>query len=190
MIYPLLWDLILEKKHLGFAVRYTIVNPFYWGLAFLSRLTTINWNVLQGNSQCRNNVPEWPGRNLVMSTASEQCSTPRAACSKSTTQYRIILCIVWNKLCLHLHHFCNGDILAWEQVRPDSRFFYEMISNKQDKLCMIIVLSFIKRLWRNICIPAKIFAWMKNYPHWNQTRLFDISTEINLVFLSAKGLWA
>lgn len=178
------------EKLFAFADRYTTVNPFYRGLAFLCRLTTINWNVLQGNSQCRNNVPEWPGHNLVMSTASEQCSTPWEACSKSTTQYKIILCIVWIKLCLHLHNFCNGDILAWEQVRADSRIFCEVISNKQAKLCTIIVLSFIKCLWRNIGIRAKIFAWMKNYPHWNQTRLFDISTEINLVSLSAKGLWA
>lgn len=125
-----------------------------------------------------------------MSTASEQCSTPRVACYKSTTQYKIFLCIVWIKLCFHLHHFCNGDILAWAQVRPDSHLFWKVIGNKQTKLCMIIVLLFIRCLWKNICIQAQIFAWMKNYPHWNQTRLFDISTEINLASPSAKGLWA
>lgn len=36
--YPLLRDLILEKRHFAFAVRYTIVNPFCRGLVFLCRL--------------------------------------------------------------------------------------------------------------------------------------------------------
>ena len=75
--------MILERKHFAFAVRYKIVNPFYSELAFISRLTTFKCSILlEDNSQCGNNLPGWMKWNLVMSTASDQCSAPRAVMSQ------------------------------------------------------------------------------------------------------------